>query len=473
MEFSKLTYIEQENEYEMENENNPLNQMKIIQIYNYVPKNKSEKQFNKYFKIIFDLLLICFLVLFLYLFINRHNKALNNKIKKENIQKINKNNTTKLKLSKKANGKNIGIAFYYPKLTKFITTTGDYLINTGKYNIYFLTGSSRFKEYKYNKNISNINAYYNKTLIEDICQINNIEYMVVNDGINKNEMKWLKSLGLRLIGVSDFSDTNKKRKSPLFLKDIQLFDVFIQESINAYPTLSKMKFKNNIYIPKYFSSSKTNLTNHNILLIGKLDDEKNILPLIGAISLVTKVFRDVKLQIISPDSKTRKINQLVKQLDLKKNIIFLPFNKSISSIESYYNNSSIFLYTSIIKEFPRALGTAMSYGLPCIISDNIGTSIDSIFKNGTIMIDFSQDIFLANELLKIFKDEKYRYEKGNQANANIDIYNRKIGKLWEKLFDSLIIGENEFQKFRAEVIKNKNSTFTKKNKGFTQVNWKI
>jgi glycosyltransferase involved in cell wall biosynthesis len=468
MEFSKLESIEPENEYEMENENNPLNEMKIIQIYNYVPKNRSDKKFNNYSKIIFALLLICFFILCIYLFVNRYDKALNNKIKKEKNQKINKNNTTiKLKFRKKPNGKKIGIAFYYPKLTKFITTTGDYLINTGKYNIYFLTSSSSLKKYKYNKNISNINAYYNKTLIEDTCKINNIEYMVINDGINKNEMKWLKSLGLRLIGVSDFSDINKKRKSPLFVKEIQLFDAFIQESINAYSTLSKMNFKNNIYIPKYFSSSKTNLTNHNILLIGKLDDEKNILPLIGAISLVAKVFHDVKLQIISPDSKTRKINQLVKQFDLKKNIIFLPFNKSISSIESYYNNSSIFLYTSIIKEFPRALGTAMSYGLPCIISDNIGTSNDFISKNGTIKIDFSQDIFLANELLKLFKDEKYRYEKGNQANSNIDIYNKKIGKLWERLFDSLIIGENEFQKFRAEVIKNKNSTFTKKNKALT------
>jgi glycosyltransferase involved in cell wall biosynthesis len=350
MEFSKLESIEPENEYEMENENNPLNEMKIIQIYNYVPKNRSDKKFNNYSKIIFALLLICFFILCIYLFVNRYDKALNNKIKKEKNQKINKNNTTiKLKFRKKPNGKKIGIAFYYPKLTKFITTTGDYLINTGKYNIYFLTSSSSLKEYKFNKNISNINAYYNKTLIEDTCKINNIEYMVINDGINKNEMKWLKSLGLRLIGVSDFSDINKKRKSPLFVKEMQLFDAFIQESINAYPTLSKMNFKNNIYIPKYFSSSKTNLTNHNILLIGKLDDEKNILPLIGAISLVAKVFHDVKLQIISPDSKTRKINQLVKQFDLKKNIIFLPFNKSISSIESYYNNSSIFLYTSIIK----------------------------------------------------------------------------------------------------------------------------
>lgn len=467
MESAAQIHIEQENEYEIENENNPLNQMKIIKLYDYIPLKVPENKNQNYIKIISALLLICLIVIFILFFLIRHYKDLDYEIKSENNKNITKNNITLKTTSTEKKNNKIGIAFLYPKLGKFMITMGEYLINTGKYHIYFFTSSSHNKEHKYNKTIYHIYAYFNKTLIQNTCKKKNIEYIIINnidDGLTEAQIKWLKSIGLKIIGVSGFSYMNKNIKSPLFFKSIELYDVFVQESVNAYPTLKKKGFKNNIYIPKlYDSATKSNLTNHNIILLGQLNDEKNIISSIDAMSSVIKKFPDSILKIISPYSKITKFSKIVKDLDLKKNVIFLPFNKT-KSISSFCKNASIFLYSSVIEECPSCLNIAMSHGLPIIVSNDIQIPKDLMSNNGIIKINFYQEILLANELEKLLENKKYRIEKGNQTKVSMEIYNQKIGKLWERLFDSLTIGKDEYQKFRMEVFNQYNQTSTKKTK---------
>ena len=211
-----------------------------------------------------------------------------------------------------------------------------------------------------------------------------------------------------------------------------------------------MNVTTNIFIPNIYDTTKTKLSslnNHNIILLGKLNDMNNgVLNAITAMSSIVKEFPDTKLNIISQDSQTLKINQLIKKYELNKNIYFLPFDSKISY---YCTSSSIFIYVSLIEECKTAIKEAMNHGLPCVISNDIADNL--FFQEGIIKINITREKELANEIIKLLKDNKYKNKMGMRAKLSLDKINDDALATWDKVFTSLQSGYKDFQKLRNEI----------------------
>jgi hypothetical protein len=61
---------------------------------------------------------------------------------------------------------------------------------------------------------------------------------------------------------------------------------------------------------------------------------------------------------------------------------------------------------------------------------------------------------LAKEVIKLLKDYDYRMQMGKEARESLDMFsNNRTTRMWERLFNSLLIGEREFQRYRKLVRK--------------------
>ena len=453
-----------------DSEKDKLNKMEIIQFYSNAKKS-SENNYNCIFTLFLILLLSISISLCVFYFINNKDfedknynlqafkdKKENQKfeikkeieIKKEEIKQQNKENKINGKDNKVNIPKKLGIGFLYPSITEFMIITGEYFLKLKKYNIFFLTKSKLEKEYKYNSKINRINAYYDRKTIENTIKNENIKYLILNEVFDEKEIKWLQTLNVKLIGIFDDIFMSKPIKNYRNLKIIGGYDAFIQDSIQDFDNYKKYNINKNIFIPNFYNTQNmklSNLNNHNIILLGKINDTKEgIITALNSMVSIIKEFPDVKLKIISPDSQTLKIKELMNKHKLYQNVIFLPFSTNITN---NLIDSSIFIYTSLISNIPMAIEEAMGYGLPCIISSEITKNL--IYKDSFIKVDIIKEKELTNEIMKLLKNIKYKNKIGMDAKSSLVKMNDDTLNTWDNLFISLNNGEKDFQNLRNGV----------------------
>lgn len=468
-------------EKEQDNEMNSLKKMEIIQFYNYNPnyiyKNSRKNKCLISFFVIALLIIIIFICTFFFIYGAENNNfqiaTYQNKLETKNKIEQNKFASVKNEAIFQPKGANVqtkevkpqptpvtdvpkiipkkpGIAFVYPEITEFMITTGEYLLKLNKYSIFFITKINATNKIIYSKNITRINSYFEHPLIEKEVKNENIQYLIINDFYSKKELSWISTLGVKIIGVFDDIYTIKTEKYNRYLQNIFLYNAFIQDSLQDYTTFKNIKSDKNILIPNIYDSRKTKLSslnNHNIIILGKLNHNKNgIVSAITAMASIVKEFPDIKLNIISPDGPTLTINQLIKKFGLNKNIVFLSFDTKISN---YFIDSSIFIYASLIEECSTAIKEAMNHGLPCIVSTDIANNLLS--QDGIIKVNITKEKDLANEIIKLLKDNKYKNKIGMGARSSLEKINDDAVNLWDRLLISLKTGEKDFQKLRTEI----------------------
>ena len=159
-----------------------------------------------------------------------------------------------------------------------------------------------------------------------------------------------------------------------------------------------------------------------------------------------KEIPDARLNLISSDSKTQELIQLINKLNLTNNVFYIPFTPNIQEL---FLNTSIFFFPSLTEAFPMALNEAKAYGLPCVTFD---VSYSLPFQSGVVKVDTFDYKGLARETIKLLKDYDYRIKKGKEAKLSLDRFsNEGTTKLWGRLFNALLKGEKEFQKLRKEI----------------------
>ena len=213
-------------------------------------------------------------------------------------------------------------------------------------------------------------------------------------------------------------------------------------------------FKRNIFIPNLYTfepseTESSNLTNHNIMMLGRLvDKKKGLIYAIKAMSLIVKEIPDAKLNLVSSDTISQDFKNLANKLNLTNNIIYTPYTSKISE---HFLNSSIFFFTSLTEAFPMALNEAKAYGLPCVTFD---VSYSVPYQSGVIKVEMFDYEALAREAIKLLKDYDYRLKMGREAKLSLNRFNNNAtADLWGRLFHALITSEDEFQKLREEIEK--------------------
>ena len=476
--------------------NNPKRRSRKKRRYNkaidYI--NEIQKNILNYFKVFFVITIIFLLSFFLFfipklLYKNINNNSNNNNqtslnpLSLEDMGKIESkdliidNNLTQKKLNlngkinitinapeKNGTNKNtkLGIAFVYSTLfsngiARFITVTAENFLKTEKYDIYFITGKPYSKEFKYSSKIKRFIGHNNATIIKNITKHYKIDFFLLQNVLGSSTIKWYKSLGSKIIGMF-----HGNYMSAMFLNDpmvykqwyqFDLFDAYVFITSDDYYFYNNLNFKNHIFIPNLytFEPSKfknSNLTYHNIMMLGRQNDViKGAIYAVKAMSLIIKKVSDAQLNIITSDSRIQFLKNLTKDLNLTKCVKFIYHTYDISS---YFYNSSIFLFPSLSEAFPMAMNEGKAHGMPIVAFD---VPISPPYQDGVITVDSMDYIALARECVNLLKDYDYRKKMGEWSKLSLNKFsNEETVEIWGKLFQVLNQGEEQFRKFQKEIL---------------------
>ena len=250
--------------------------------------------------------------------------------------------------------------------------------------------------------------------------------------------------------------------SAMFLNDpmvykqwyqFDLFDAYVFITSDDYYFYNNLNFKNHIFIPNLytFEPSKfknSNLTYHNIMMLGRQNDViKGAIYAVKAMSLIIKKVSDAQLNIITSDSRIQFLKNLTKDLNLTKCVNFIYHTYDISS---YFYNSSIFLFPSLSEAFPMAMNEGKAHGMPIVAFD---VPISPPYQDGVITVDSMDYIALARECVNLLKDYDYRKKMGEWSKLSLNKFsNEETVEIWGKLFQVLNQGEEQFRKFQKEIL---------------------
>ena len=462
---------EKENEQENENEKTRLSEIDVIELYS---NTKDGGNSNKCYKMIL-VIIVTFFILSLFFFIslktvnifyedrtNIDNLKLNlnqadntednkTKIDKQQIKNETTNNNSNNETSNSGDNnvnKKIRLAFAYSTLysngiARFITVTANAFMETGKYDIYFITGKQSQKEYSYNPNIKRFIAYDNYTLIKNITKHENIDIIILQNTLSNSVVKFYKNLGIKVIGIFHgvFMSTlfHGITSSYRVWVNFDLYDSYVFIASDDYYFYNKLKFKNAIFIPNLYTFEpsqikNSNLTYNNIIMLGRFNDPiKGAKYAVMAMKYIAKEVPDARLNIITSDSRIQFLKNLTKELNLTNNVFIHSHTYDISKL---FWNSSVHMYTSLTEAFPMAMNEGKAHGLPIVAFD---VPYSNSYQDGVIVVDLLDVKALANETIKLLKDYNYRKEMGENAKKSLDKFsNKETVELWERLFRSLL-----------------------------------
>ena len=118
--------------------------------------------------------------------------------------------------------------------------------------------------------------------------------------------------------------------------------------------------------PKFIKEPYSKTRKKNIVTVGRLEEQKNHELLIDAYKEVVKDFPEYKLLIYGDGSKREKLESIIKDNKLEKNVILMGKK---DDIENEIYDASLFVLSSDYEGMPNALMEAMALGLPSISTD--------------------------------------------------------------------------------------------------------
>ena len=494
---------------EIEIDENPSNSTEITKLKNnrrsenkkssYKKKNKNNTNLNIFLQIIIIILLLIFIgfisikslkkinnkgIKYLHNLRNTTNSTdsskinnINNKknvfnesviedIKNLNVKPLNQtiNSIANDLLSKNTTKKKIYLAFLYSTLysngiARFITVTSKYLLKTGRYDICFITEKPYYKEFSYEPEIKRFIAYNNYTLIKNISKYEHFDIVVLQNILSSSVIKFHKNLGQKVIcmfhGVFMSSMYHNLVDHYKNWDQFDLCDSFIFISADDYYFYKHLGFQNAIFIPNLYTFEpsevrSSNLTNKNIVILGRLNDQiKGVKYAVQAMYYIVKEVPDAMLYLVSSDSRVQFLKNLTRDLNLTNNIIF---KSNTYNLTELFHNSSVHMFTSLSEAFPMAMNEGKAHGMP-IVGFDVPYSMP--YQQGFIGVELFDVKGLARETIKLLKDYDYRKRMGEEAKKSLDILkNNDTVNLWGRLCDSLLSDDrNYYRKIQDEIEK--------------------
>lgn len=149
-----------------------------------------------------------------------------------------------------------------------------------------------------------------------------------------------------------------------------------------------------------------------ILMMSRLEEEKNISLAISAMKEVVRIFPKTALVIVGSGSKRNSLRKLARRKGLEQNIIF---NSWTDDPISYYKTVDLFLSTSNYEGYGLSLVEAVLSHCP-ILTTNVGIVGEILSGNNALLCDVGDEKCLVSslkkaqqypELLEEFKKKAY------------------------------------------------------------------
>ncbi|NCQ66030.1 MAG: hypothetical protein COZ34_03140 [Candidatus Pacebacteria bacterium CG_4_10_14_3_um_filter_34_15] len=193
------------------------------------------------------------------------------------------------------------------------------------------------------------------------------------------------------------------------------------------------------FIKKY-SLSKSKI----ILYVGRVSLEKNIETLIKSFAIVIKKIPDSKLLIVGGGPDLKRLQKLVSDLNIKKQVIFSGELKNLDLVrKGIFKLAKVFVTASHSEVQPVSIIEAMNFGLPIVAAHSRGL-VEMIHNNGYLVDGDNADEF-SDKISKILLDAKLQkemskssiqlakeYSIANSAKQHLELYRKLITEKKER-----------------------------------------
>lgn len=200
----------------------------------------------------------------------------------------------------------------------------------------------------------------------------------------------------------------------IFIKNKKAFDLIIVPSKYIKEYYQEMFNKHNInidvkIIPNALYSNtelKSDVSNKNIIIVGKLNKSKRVIPFLNIFKEIVKVDKEICLTIIGDGVERINIDEYIKSNNLNNNVSllgYIEYNKMLEEL----SQASLFVQTSKESTFGLTLLEALKIGLPVIVYEDTLKITDCVKNelNGYIVKD---DIELKERILDILSNYELR-----------------------------------------------------------------
>lgn len=173
------------------------------------------------------------------------------------------------------------------------------------------------------------------------------------------------------------------------------------EAMKAYVPDSKLAYvPNPIVIPSIQERTKREKS---VLHVGKLIAQKAHDVLLHAWAQVVKDHPGWQLDLVGDGPLLDDMKALCVKLGIEDST---HWHGWCSDVERFYQTSSIFVLPSRFEGTPNALMEAMSYSMPCIISDQTGGGLDFVEQEKSgLIVKADQPQQLAEAMKRLIEDE--------------------------------------------------------------------
>lgn len=156
---------------------------------------------------------------------------------------------------------------------------------------------------------------------------------------------------------------------------------------------------------------------HRILFAGSIDERKNALDLLRALTRVRERFPDVELHIAGRESSpsyTSTLRDYVRTHGLEGNVVFRGLLSHQQMLEAYAE-CSVMALTSLQETQPMAVIEAMAAGKP-VVATRVGGVADLIADGRTgFVVESGDHGYLVQRLESLLSDEDLRHRIGRAA----------------------------------------------------------
>jgi len=226
-------------------------------------------------------------------------------------------------------------------------------------------------------------------------------------------------------------ETNDSVHACVILTDEQKLDIEIRLKSHC-PLYS-------IPHPVLVQPQKNDLVSRDInklIIISRLELEKNIYEAINIFKLVVKIMPEKKLYIYGDGSEKNSLIKYVEENNLSNNIFFEGYTNDISEV---LNSTTLFLMTSLYESFGLSISESLSHGVPVLSYD---------FKYGPrTLIKHNKNGFLiknkdtnsaARTIIQYYENLNVMESMVSQAyDSTIWLSSENVSKMWIQLFKSL------------------------------------
>lgn len=276
----------------------------------------------------------------------------------------------------------------------------------------------------------------------------NVDALVYNAWLNPAFMPdalAIKSTGAFLIAHThgmfctdmDVKDLRHGYTNTVLHKYYQLADmvVTLSETDKAYWQsygLRCMKTLNPIRMS--LSTQPAPLKGKNLLFVGRVSPEKQVLDLLKILAIVRKKVPDATLTIVGEAEYKpyeRELKDFIRKNDLEDAVEMAGFS---TEVLPYYQKSDVMLCTSKFEGFCLTIAESKICGLPLVTYEL--PNLDFIRDGKGMFVVEQNDVQAAAEhVIELLTDDELRHKMGNEAHENaMELFSLDLAEHWNLIF---------------------------------------